>query len=82
MWDIPGQGIEPVSPALAGGFSTTGPPGKSQSLSISSFVHSFTHWGSGLHGGSLEAPGSAHICTALDTFVVLGWREARCGNND
>ena len=28
MWDLPGPGIEPVSPALAGGFSTTAPPGK------------------------------------------------------
>ena len=26
---LPGPGIEPVSPALAGGFLTTGPPGKS-----------------------------------------------------
>ena len=29
MWDLPGPGIEPVSPALAGGFLTTVPPGKS-----------------------------------------------------
>ena len=29
MWDLPGPGIEPVSPALAGGFLTTTPPGKS-----------------------------------------------------
>ena len=29
MWSFPGLGIEPVSPALAGGFLTTGPPGKS-----------------------------------------------------
>ena len=28
MWDLPGPGLEPVSPALAGGFSTTVPPGK------------------------------------------------------
>ena len=28
-WDLPGPGIEPVSPALAGGFLTTAPPGKS-----------------------------------------------------
>ena len=30
MWDLPRPGIEPVSPALAGGFLTTAPPGKSQ----------------------------------------------------
>ena len=29
MWDLPGPGIEPMSPALAGGFLTTAPPGKS-----------------------------------------------------
>ena len=28
MWDLPGPGIEPMSPALAGGFLTTAPPGK------------------------------------------------------
>ena len=28
MWDLPGPGIEPVSPALAGGFFTTEPLGK------------------------------------------------------
>ena len=29
MWDLPGPGLEPVSPALAGRFLTTTPPGKS-----------------------------------------------------
>ena len=29
MWDPPGPGLEPVSPALAGGLSATEPPGKS-----------------------------------------------------
>ena len=28
MWDLPGPGLEPLSPALAGRFSTTVPPGK------------------------------------------------------
>ena len=28
MWDLPRPGLEPVSPALAGGFPTTAPPGK------------------------------------------------------
>ena len=28
MWDPPRPGLEPVSPALAGRFSTTVPPGK------------------------------------------------------
>ena len=29
MWNLPGPGIEPGFPALAGGFLTTGPPRKS-----------------------------------------------------
>ena len=28
MWDLPGSGIEPVSPALAAGFFTIEPPEK------------------------------------------------------
>ena len=36
MWDLPRSGLEPVSPALAGGFLSTAPPGKSRlQLSIS-----------------------------------------------
>ena len=32
MWYIPRPGIEPLSPALAGGFLTTGPPGTSSCM--------------------------------------------------
>ena len=32
MWDLPGPGLEPVSTALAGRFSTTAPPGKPYSF--------------------------------------------------
>ena len=32
MWDLPRPGLEPVSPVLAGGFSTTAPPGKPTNL--------------------------------------------------
>ena len=28
IWDLPGPGLEPVSPALAGRLSSTAPPGK------------------------------------------------------
>ena len=37
MWDPPRPGLEPVSPALAGGFSTTAPPGKPRG-------HDFLNW--------------------------------------
>ena len=35
LWDLPRPGFEPVSPALAGGFSTTAPPGKPQRIFLS-----------------------------------------------
>ena len=34
MWDLPGPGLKPVSPALAGGFLTTAPPGKPWAQSL------------------------------------------------
>ena len=35
MWDLPRPGLEPVSPELAGRFSTTAPPGKPLSSFLS-----------------------------------------------
>ena len=34
MWDLPRPGLEPVSPALAGRFSTTAPSGKPSNSSL------------------------------------------------
>ena len=38
MWDLPRPGLQPVSSALAGGFSTTAQPGKPD---LDFFIHSF-----------------------------------------
>ena len=38
LWNLPGPGIELVSPALAGGFLTTVPPGKSSIYSKLDFA--------------------------------------------
>ena len=38
MWDLPGTGLEPVSPALAGRFLTTAPPGKPFPLFLSFYM--------------------------------------------
>ena len=38
MWDLPRPGLEPVSPALAGGFLTTPPPGKPKWHYFSGFI--------------------------------------------
>ena len=44
MWDPPGPGIKPVSPALAGRFSTTVPPGKSLVLSFEIGKYEFSNF--------------------------------------
>ena len=41
MWDLPRPGLEPASPALAGRFSPTAPPGSPR---ISSLMFPFLHW--------------------------------------
>ena len=40
-WDLPGPGLEPVSPALAGGLSTAAPPGNPQVSNILRYVSSY-----------------------------------------
>ena len=42
MQDLPGSGIEPVSPALTGRFFTTEPPGKSNEMLFQILVLKFT----------------------------------------
>ena len=39
MWDLPGPGLKPMSPVLAGGFLTTVPPGKSLMYSFNCQIH-------------------------------------------
>ena len=41
MWDPPRPGIKPMSPALAGGFLTTGPPGKSHNEKVLHYNFNF-----------------------------------------
>ena len=46
MWNHPRPGIEPVSPALADVFSTTGPPEKSEAFNFllcNNIVLSYSH---------------------------------------
>ena len=43
MWDLLGPGLQPVSPALAGRFLTTVPPGKSRQYVSVTEIFSFIH---------------------------------------
>ena len=42
MWDLPRPGLEPVSPAWAGRFSTTAPPGKPKCIYLFKFMFLFS----------------------------------------
>ena len=42
MWDLPKPGLEPMSPALAGRFSTTVPPGKPGKVFLLPFCSLFS----------------------------------------
>ena len=50
MWDLPGSGIEPVSPALAGGFFTTEPPRKPNAR-VFKFIFTYLFGQAIWHGG-------------------------------
>ena len=44
MWDLPRPGLEPMSPAVAGRFSTTAPPGKPMGLVFVSIQQACVFW--------------------------------------
>ena len=58
MWDLPRPGLEPVSPALAGRFSTTAPPGKPPFVYFCFYFHYSRRWrAKGLeHSGPQPSP--------------------------
>ena len=44
IWDLPGPGFEPVSPALVGGVLSPGPPGKSHCLNYAFLIFTEPSW--------------------------------------
>ena len=69
MWDLPGPGLEPMSPALAGGFLTTVPPGKSFLSSWDAIYFFFLPNCSGNSSTILNSSGESD---ALVLFLTLG----------
>ena len=59
MWDPPGPGLEPVSPALAGGFLTTAPPGKPLPILIP--------------GSPVNLPGADIAKPVIILQLIRGW---------
>ena len=66
MWDLLGPGLDPMSPALAGGFLTTVPPGKPLSYFINLFIH-------GCVGSSFLCKGSLQLWQAGTTLHRGAW---------
>ena len=65
MWDLPEPGLEPVSPALAGGFLTTAPPGKPPIFSTINMHKSLAPLADILTGGHMGCGGHPElICLA------------------
>ena len=54
MWDLPATALEPVSPALAGGFLTTAPPGEPSFQNIMSQA-TLVRWGVAASGSASGA---------------------------
>ena len=82
MWDLPRPGLEPVSPALAGRFSTTAAPGKplysldlAQSWCIAGaqrYIKPFLNSADQLPRGSLSCWGIKHINKLLRPDMMAG----------
>ena len=79
MWNLPRPGLEPVSPALAGRFSTTAPPGKPRNnLLREALWYLFSiqgSWGSerlsNLPSVSQLTSGGSHSCVSLMLILYL-----------
>ena len=60
MWDLPGPGLEPMSPALAGRFLTTAPPGKSSVGFL--FISASNNFRAGVMCVIVVTPGLSACC--------------------
>ena len=69
MWDLPGPGLEPMSPALAGGFLTTPPPEKS--LKVSSYKDEARLFGTLVCAYSRQSGSCSSLSRLREAPVVL-----------
>ena len=69
MWDLPGPGLEPVSPALAGTFSTTVPPGKPSMDILTILILPIHEHGLSSH---LIVPSLISFISVLNSFHCTG----------
>ena len=67
MWDLPGWGLEPMPSALAGGFLTTVPPGKSHGCRFFSVLNTTVLKWDGLQAGHLQPASCLHFEMEITT---------------
>ena len=72
MWDLPGPGLEPMSPALAGGFLTTVPPGKPKN-SLKKKKKSMGQQGCASSEGSREGSAPCSQLAVVLAFLSIHW---------
>ena len=83
MWDPPRPGLEPVSPALAGGLSTTAPPGK-PCFFFFKFIYFLLRWAfAAVRGLSLVVASRVYsllwcVGFSLRWFLLLQSMGSRC----
>ena len=75
MWDLPRPGLEPVCPALAGGFSTTAPPGKPLWLA---FNQQNIVKVTGCHFEQVAEDCDFCLASRLPWLTLAGFAEASC----
>ena len=71
MWDLPRPGFEPVSPALAGRFSTTAPPGKPQFFIYILYMCVCILFHILFHCGLLQDSEYSSCCSSILYIVVV-----------
>ena len=70
MWDLPRPGLEPVSPALASGFLTTAPQGKSRPFCFKSSARQHQWLDVALE--ALVTGASSILGTSINALVIHG----------
>ena len=89
MWDLPGPGLEPVSPELAGGFLTTVPPGEHPAVILHMEFANRPSFGSFARRAELPCCGAgktqhrAHWQEVIKTghhFLKGAFRAAKCSS--
>jgi len=75
MWDLPGPGIEPVSPALAVGFLTTGPPEKTLAFVFESLSLYFSAFSLAAYCQNVRMSLYCHcfLLTLAVFFLLTSW---------